>query len=109
MRSRHRQIGNWPNIESAPASCVNHICGAIDTYNFCSTRNQFLRQDAIATTEVQNALTWPRRKQVKHRLTEGRDECGIGGVSGSVPGLCGHSHIVVVAKSIREYSTMEEW
>jgi len=58
--------------------------------DYCADGREFFGQHAVAATEIEDALPWLRLKQLEHRLAKGRDKCGVGRVTGSVPGLRGH-------------------
>jgi hypothetical protein len=63
----------------------HHFRRGIDALHMCAAEGQFGGEHAIATTQVENALTGTRIEQARNGATEGRHEAGIDRIVLGIP------------------------
>src|ERR1700722_17929358 len=67
----------------------DHVRRIVDAHHLGTERDQFLSEDSISATQIENALTGLRLEQVQHRLPQRRYEVSVGRIVRGTPILGG--------------------
>jgi hypothetical protein len=87
---RQRARVDMPHVEPPRASRRHHPGRRVDANHGGPERRQLLGERAVAASEIENPLAWPRGQQSDNWSGQVGDEPGVGGVIRGVPSLCRH-------------------